>query len=132
MTTQLNLAASRTGDFNGFSGNISGAGFAGMAFTASAVPQDVFDEWVAQVQASSTPLSEHSYQALAAPSEYNPVAYYAPVTPDLFNWIQEKYAEPGSDMAAMLEGTGMDAVAPASTSTTDEPDHMLGSMDMTP
>ena len=58
MTTQLNLSASRTGDFNGFSANISGEGFAGMTFTARSVPQTQFEQWVASVQASSSPLSQ--------------------------------------------------------------------------
>jgi cytochrome o ubiquinol oxidase subunit 2 len=100
MTTQLNLAASRTGDFNGFSANISGEGFAGMAFTARAVSQDEFDEWVASVKASSTPLTQVSYGALEQPSEYNSVTYYAPVY-DAFDATIMKYMTPGSSMSDM-------------------------------
>ena len=98
MTTQLNLMASRTGDFNGFSGNISGNGFAGMAFTARAVSQSEFELWVAAAKASSTSLSEGSYVALSQPSEYDPVTYFAPVTVDLFDSIENKYMTPGSSM----------------------------------
>lgn len=93
MTTQLNFAASRTGDFNGSSANISGEGFAGMAFTAAAVTEEQFDEWVAGVQASSTPLTASSYATLASPSEYNPVTFYSPVDPNLFDAIISKYME---------------------------------------
>jgi cytochrome o ubiquinol oxidase subunit 2 len=106
MTTQLNLAASRTGDFNGFSGNISGEGFAGMAFTARSVSQTEFDQWVAAVQASSTPLTEDSYAALAAPSEYNPVTYYAPVE-DVFDATIMKYMTPGTSMDMNMSGMQM-------------------------
>jgi cytochrome o ubiquinol oxidase subunit 2 len=109
MTTQLNLSASRTGDFNGFSANISGEGFAGMAFTARSVPQNEFDQWVASVQASSTPLSQNSYASLDAPSEYNPVTYYAPVDPNLFYSIETKYMEayPAADDPASAGGMQM-------------------------
>lgn len=118
MTTQLNLAATQLGDFSGFSGNISGEGFAGMAFTARAVSLEDFDQWVASVQASSTPLSQGMYSSLVQPSEYDPVAYYAPVDPDLFNAIVAKYMTPGNAMNMA-----------GSASTADEPD---GSMQMTP
>lgn len=115
MTTQLNLAASRTGDFNGFSANISGEGFAGMAFTARAVTQDEFDSWVASVKASSTPLTPRSYEALAQPSEYNPVAYYAPVF-DAFDSTMMEYMTPGSAMYQDMYGS-----AAASSSVGGEP-----------
>ncbi len=42
MTTQMNLLANSQGDFNGFSSNISGDGFAGMAFTAKSVSDEDF------------------------------------------------------------------------------------------
>lgn len=105
MTTQLNLAASRTGDFDGSSANISGVGFSGMAFTARAVSQSEFVQWVASLQqASSTPLSQDTYAALASPSEYNAVTYYAPVTSDLFDWIIDKYMAPAGQ--SPLGGAG--------------------------
>ncbi|HTR18496.1 MAG TPA: COX aromatic rich motif-containing protein [Candidatus Paceibacterota bacterium] len=116
MTTQLNLMASRTGDFNGFSGNISGDGFSGMAFTARAVPQTQFDQWVTAAKTGLAPLTESSYASLAQPTEYNPVSYYWPVSVDLFGSVENKYMTPGSGM--MMD--------PASTA-----DGMQG-MNMTP
>lgn len=103
MTTQLNLAASRPGDFNGSSANISGDGFAGMAFIARAVPQNEFDAWVASIQASSTPLTLESYGALAQPSEYNSVTYYSPID-DVFDATIMKYMTPGSSMEMNMDG----------------------------
>lgn len=91
MTTQLNLEASRLGDFNGFSGNISGAGFAGMAFTARAVSQSDFNAWVASVQSAQHPLDANAYAALAAPSEYNPVEYFSPIDPALYTDVTMQY-----------------------------------------
>lgn len=127
MTTQLNLEASRTGDFNGSSANISGEGFAGMAFTARAVTQDQFNSWVANIASSSPMLSQNAYASLVAPSEYNSVEFYAPVGPDLFNSIISKYLEPGSAMSAAMAPTTDTMGGPASTA--DEP---IGSMHMTP
>jgi|SRR5665213_927884 len=106
MTTQLNLLASRNGDFNGFSGNISGEGFAGMTFTARAVSQSEFDQWVASIKTSSAPLTQASYSELAAPSEYNPVTYYAPVD-DVFSATVMKYMTPGSAMMESMSGMQM-------------------------
>ncbi|MDR3570766.1 MAG: ubiquinol oxidase subunit II [Candidatus Pacebacteria bacterium] len=104
MTTQLNLAASKTGDFNGFSGNISGKGFSGMAFTARAVDQQTFNTWIASIKASSTPLTQEAYIMLAAPSEYNPVAYYDLAEPNLFGAIESTYMNPGSAMPQVSQG----------------------------
>jgi cytochrome o ubiquinol oxidase subunit 2 len=124
MTTQLNLMASRTGDFNGFSGNISGEGFSGMTFTARAVSDSDFSEWVSSIKASSTPLTMVSYATLAQPSEYNPIAYYAPVD-DIFDADIMKYMAPGSSMDMNMNGPD---------STMDEPttssDTMSGTSDM--
>ena len=116
MQTQLYLSADRTGDFNGFSGNISGDGFAGMAFTARAVSASDFEAWVASAQRSGVPLDDASYSALALPSEYNPVTLYAPVQESLYtdtmmrSMGSESAAMGGMTMPATLTNTlpGMD------------------------
>ncbi|HUO50430.1 MAG TPA: COX aromatic rich motif-containing protein [Candidatus Paceibacterota bacterium] len=91
MTTQLNFEATRTGNFNGLSGNISGKGFSGMTFTVKAVPQEDFDTWVAAIQESHNPLTQDTYAALAAPSTDVPVSYYAPVENGLYTAVAAKY-----------------------------------------
>jgi cytochrome o ubiquinol oxidase subunit 2 len=98
MTTQLNLMASSIGTFNGFSGNISGQGFAGMAFTASSVSLADFEAWVGRVKQSptSTPLTLPAYQALTAPSEYNPPSYYSSVDAGLYANVVNKFMMPMS------------------------------------
>jgi cytochrome o ubiquinol oxidase subunit 2 len=94
MVTQLNLLASTTGDFNGFSGNISGAGFADMAFQAHALAPDDFAAWAAAAKASSTPLDDAAYDALAAPSRGLPPAAYTLADAGLFDRIVDKYMMP--------------------------------------
>ena len=95
MTTQLNLLASNAGVFNGVSGNISGAGFAGMAFSVHAVSEKDFDAWINSVKASSTPLTNATYAALVAPSTYNAAATYAPIDTSLYTAITMKYMSAG-------------------------------------
>ena len=117
MTTQLNLMASKVGDFNGFSANISGDGFAGMAFTARAVSADDFQSWAQSIrQSSSSPLTLPAYTALASPSEYNPVTYYSPVDPSLYTDINMKFMMPGNQMMHSM-GTNMPMSMPMGTST---------------
>jgi cytochrome o ubiquinol oxidase subunit 2 len=95
METQLNLLASSTGSFHGLSGNLSGSGFAGMNFTVDAVSEDEFHSWVA-LTASSSPLDEASYAALAAPSSYDVPHTYALTDPHLYTAIMMKYMMPGT------------------------------------
>jgi cytochrome o ubiquinol oxidase subunit 2 len=98
MSTHLNLEAGRTGDYRGSSANISGKGFSGMTFTARASSENDFQTWLKGVRGSSPPLSLSSYQALALPSEDNPVAYYSQPAPNLFNKIQLQFQLPGSSL----------------------------------
>ncbi len=106
MTTQLNLAASSIGNFNGFSAEISGDGFAGMAFTAKSVSSSDFAVWVQSVkQPNATPLNSTTYAALAKPSEYNPVSYYSPIDPELYTENVMKYMMPPSDSMPGMQMT---------------------------
>ncbi len=94
MSTQLNLIANRTGNFHGSSANISGAGFAGMAFTAKSSSSDDFNAWVRSAQQSSRSLNSSTYKQLSQPSQYNPVAYYSKPQPELYNLVVAKYLVP--------------------------------------
>ncbi|HVW82657.1 MAG TPA: COX aromatic rich motif-containing protein [Candidatus Paceibacterota bacterium] len=92
MLTQLNLEASRAGSYPGFSANISGEGFSGMAFEAEALPPADFAAWAASAS-SSVPLD---YPALAAPSENVAPATYAGLPPGLLDSIMMSYMAPAS------------------------------------
>ncbi len=87
MSTQLNLRADVQGDFNGLSGNISGAGFAGMQFTVRSVSQDVFTHWVDTARHTGSPLTTATYPTLAATSSYDAVRYFAPVDTNLYETV---------------------------------------------
>lgn len=91
MTTKLHLIANENGVFDGISANYSGAGFTGMKFKATATSQADFDAWVAEVKQSPLKLGKAEYEALAKPSEYNPVALYSEAPAELFQSIVDKY-----------------------------------------
>ena len=91
MATQLNILASKEGTFAGASANISGAGFAGMHFEVHALPADQYARWVQEAKSAGSPLTLATYQKLAAPSENDPVKYYAPVDASVYPSIIGKY-----------------------------------------
>lgn len=94
MRSKLYLIADAIDDFRGSSANISGQGFAGMAFTARSSSQEDFDKWVSSAKSSGSQLTLDAYKELMQPSEYNPVAFYRLAKEDLFDWIVMKYMMP--------------------------------------
>ena len=94
MVTQLHLQANAEGKFAGSSANLSGAGFAGMKFTAEAVSEDAFQKWVQTVKYTPTRLDLQEYKKLSQPSQNNPVAYYSSTEKDLQSTIVMKYMMP--------------------------------------
>ncbi|MDE2144589.1 MAG: ubiquinol oxidase subunit II [Patescibacteria group bacterium] len=115
MSTQLHLIAQRPGNYMGMSSNFSGEGFAGMQFTAKAVSSSEFTSWVNTIKnSSSTVLNVAEYEALAKPSQNNPISYYSSVVPNLYNWIVMKYMTPVSSSSTSA-GTG--TATSTSTST---------------
>lgn len=94
MRTKLSLVANEVGAYRGVSSNISGKGFAGMAFTAKAVEPEEFDRWVESVRNSSPSLDLDEYRRLVQPSEYVPASFYVLSKEDLFDWIIMQYMMP--------------------------------------
>ena len=91
MQTKLHLIANQKAEMDGISANYSGAGFTGMKFKAISTSQEEFDAWVAEVKAAPKQLDQAEYEALAKPSQNNPVALYSTYTPDLFQKVVDKY-----------------------------------------
>ncbi len=109
MSTQLHLIADKAGEFNGSAAEINGAGFAGMKFVAKASSQSDFNNWVASVKQSPRILDLVEYNALAEPSENNPVAYYVSAEKDLYNKIIMKLMAPTPSSTSMpgMQNMGM-------------------------
>jgi cytochrome o ubiquinol oxidase subunit 2 len=91
MQTKLHLIANETGQFRGIAANYNGPGFSDMHFTTFADTAQQFEEWVAKVRATPSPLNHESYQNLARPSMRHPVTYYSSVDSSLFQNIVDKY-----------------------------------------
>jgi cytochrome o ubiquinol oxidase subunit II len=93
----LNLVANTPGDYPGSSGEINGAGFAGMKFVARVGSQNDFDGWVEGVKGRTSVLDAAEYQKLLQPSENHPPASYAAVEDSLYDTVVMKYMEAGHD-----------------------------------
>jgi cytochrome o ubiquinol oxidase subunit 2 len=91
MVSQLRLIADRSGVYRGSSANFSGTGFSGMTFTAKAVSQEEFNQWVQNVKQGQATLSTSTYALLAAPSQNEPVRYYAAADSDVFSSVVSKF-----------------------------------------
>src|SRR5262249_50444493 len=105
METKLHAVINKSGTYEGFSANYSGAGFSGMRFAFRAFPDDGFAKWTEDVKAKGVPLGRADYLALERPSENEPVRKFGSVATDLYRAIVDMCVEPGkmciSDMAAI-------------------------------
>lgn len=98
MATELNLIANKAGDYKGVSSNLSGEGFAGMKFIASAVNETEFNNWISEKQLTGELLTDASYEDLTKPSSNNLVTSYKLENPNLFEDTIHKYMSHGSSM----------------------------------
>lgn len=96
METKLHAVINKAGDYKGFSANYSGAGFSDMHFEFLGRSQADFDAWVAKVKSEGSDLSRDTYQALAKPSEKEPVHYYNGVADGLYHDILNMCVEAGT------------------------------------
>jgi cytochrome o ubiquinol oxidase subunit 2 len=95
MVTQLHLKADRPGEFHGLSAQFSGDGFSNMSFTARAVPQEAFAQWIAAARRSERTLDRASYTALAQQSQNVPPYTYRAIDPTLFDAVVAQQIPPG-------------------------------------
>ncbi|WP_241560572.1 ubiquinol oxidase subunit II [Paenirhodobacter populi] len=111
MQTKLHLVADEPGVFAGRSAHYSGPGFSGMSFNATALgtPGDeagndaLFNDWIEEVRAQGTDLTDEAFLQLekpsmadpARPSVPMPVTYYRTVSDNLFDRIAGMCVEPG-------------------------------------
>ena len=100
-----------------------------MHFLFHGVTEEGFAQWVAKAKAGGGDLNRDAYVKLAAPSEYDPVKYYATVEPGLYRAILTHCVDADNpscmtrldlsphdsgDSGAMLQSgqaSGMDAMA---------------------
>ena len=92
MDNDVHLIADEMGSYPGRSTNYSGAGFSGMTFEAKVTTPADFDAWVETVRGAPQTLTyPEGYEALAEPSESNPVEYFSAVSPSLYESILKSF-----------------------------------------
>jgi len=96
MTTQLNLAASRSGVYRGENTQFNGDGFQNEKFNVTALPSVDFDHWVARVRTSSHPLDASAYAGLFKQSSPPQPIVFSSVPQHLFQNILAQSKEPRS------------------------------------
>lgn len=96
MNSQLNLIASKQGDFRGYSTNINGGGYSNMTLTVHSWSQTKFDTWVQHTKNSEPDLNVTEYEKIAVPSENNDELAYNLADDQLYSTIVNKYMSPGT------------------------------------
>ena len=92
MDNDVHLIANEIGSYPGRSTNYSGAGFSGMTFEAKVTTPADFDAWVETVRGAPQTLTyPEGYEALAEPSESNPVEYFSAISPSLYESILKSF-----------------------------------------
>jgi cytochrome o ubiquinol oxidase subunit 2 len=109
METKLHAVINKTGDYEGFSSNYSGAGFSHMRFRFHGLDDAAFNAWVARNKAAKVPLSRDNYLTLVKPTEKVPVMRFGTVAPGLFDAVVNQCVEPGTPcMNHMMNHDGAD------------------------
>jgi cytochrome o ubiquinol oxidase subunit II len=95
MRTQLHAVINKSGEYEGFSANYSGAGFSDMRFKFHGLSQADFQRWAGDVRAGGGGLDRSGYLVLEKPSEKAPVQRFAGVDRSLFDAAVNRCVEPG-------------------------------------
>ncbi|MGQ0622805.1 MAG: ubiquinol oxidase subunit II [Panacagrimonas sp.] len=94
METRLHAVINEPGDYEGISGNYSGAGYSGMRFRFKGLSNADFERWLAQAKEQGAALTRPAYQELERPTEREPVRYYKAVAEGLYKSIVNLCVEP--------------------------------------
>lgn len=101
MSTKLHLMADNPGEYRGVSANLSGEGFADMAFAARSSTEPAFDAWVQDIKNYneselghiSTILNQDVYETLRQPGVIKDDYFYAAIQPGLYDEIVHHYMD---------------------------------------
>lgn len=103
MSSQLNLMATKTGDFAGYTTNINGAGYSDMKFQVHARSTAEFGAWVKQAKTAPRTLDAAEYKQLASPSTIKDERSYRLAQSDLYDSVVLKNMN-GMNMTNMADG----------------------------
>jgi len=96
MTTQLNLAASKPGNYRGENTQFNGSGFQNEKFDVVALSPADYDRWLTHVRASGRPLDGKALADLFNNSSLQQPIFFSSAPPDLFKHILVRTQEPRS------------------------------------
>jgi cytochrome o ubiquinol oxidase subunit II len=106
METRLHAVINKPGNYEGFSGNYSGAGFSHMRFKFRGMSAVDFERWLQSAKDGGGELSRNTYLQLEKPSERHPVQRFAAVAPGLYDAIVNRCVEPGTMCMRHAAGSG--------------------------
>ena len=113
MQTKLHAVINKEGEYDGFSGNYSGAGFSHMRFRFHGMSEANFAQWVETNRKEGGELTREAYLKLEQPSEREPVQRFAKVDEKLFDAVLNRCVESNrmciKDMLAIDRKGGMGA-----------------------
>jgi cytochrome o ubiquinol oxidase subunit 2 len=111
MQTKLHAVINKAGEYDGFSGNYSGAGFSHMRFRFHGLSEADFAQWVETNRKEGGELTREAYLKLEQPSERDPVQRFAKVDDKLFDAVLNRCVESNrmciKDMLAIDRKGGM-------------------------
>ncbi|MEM9350456.1 MAG: ubiquinol oxidase subunit II [Pseudomonadota bacterium] len=118
METELNAVLNAPGTFEGFAANYNGGGFSHMRFDLKSFDtEEEFNAWVETVRADGAPeLSDDTFNAVAAPSIFEEVEYFASLEDGIYDRILNMCTREGElclddqMMVDALGGGGLDGL----------------------
>jgi len=128
MQSEMQAILRKAGDYDGYSGNYSGAGFSYMHFVLKGFDDGGFSKWIADAKSSRQSLMMPDYMTLAKPSERAPIEHYARVEPDLYRRILERCVDPGSTCMSQTMAHDMKGHAMPETHGSTQPDKADGAL----
>ena len=96
METKLHAVMNKSGEYEGFSANYSGAGFSHMRFKFRGMSAADFENWVQGAKAGAGgALTREVYLQLEKPTEREPAKRFASVDPELYGRILNRCVDAG-------------------------------------
>lgn len=91
MDSQLNLNATKPGEYTGYTTNINGEGYAKMTFKAKAMPKAQFASWAAGAENAQLAMNVRSYEQLAEPKSETDERTYRLANVKLYQYVVSQY-----------------------------------------
>lgn len=91
MASELNLKATKTGTYTGYTTNINGEGYADMTFATKVLTNAQYSDWVADAADSNKAMNTRMYETLLAPKSVTTQQTYRLANTDLFQTILDEH-----------------------------------------